>query len=116
VFREQRIDIDAQVEAASENWKLERLAQIDATVIRIAVYELTHGLPMEIAINEAVEVARRYGTTESAAFVNGVLDAVAKRLGLVPRPEARDLVTEPRITRMRSVRSVVCLFSGAALW
>jgi N utilization substance protein B len=80
--REQRIDIDAQVEAASENWKLERLAQIDATVIRIAVYELTHGLPMEIAINEAVEVARRYGTTESAAFVNGVLDAVAKRLGL----------------------------------
>ncbi|HSP99759.1 MAG TPA: transcription antitermination factor NusB [Candidatus Dormibacteraeota bacterium] len=80
--REQRAEIDAQLAAASENWKLDRLAQIDATVIRIAVYEMSNGLPMEIAINEAVEVARRYGTTESAAFVNGVLDAVAKRLGL----------------------------------
>jgi N utilization substance protein B len=80
--REEQSAIDAQVESAAENWKLERLAQIDATVIRIAVYEMMHGLPMEIAINEAVEVARRYGTTESAAFVNGVLDAVAKRLGL----------------------------------
>ncbi len=80
--RERRVEIDAQVEAASVNWKLERLAQIDAMVIRIAIYELTDGLPMEIAINEAVEVARRYGTTESAAFVNGVLDAVAKQLGL----------------------------------
>jgi N utilization substance protein B len=80
--REERPQIDAQVEAVSEHWKLDRLAQIDATVIRIAVYEMTHGLPMEIAINEAVEVARRFGTTESAAFVNGVLDAVAKRLGL----------------------------------
>ena len=80
--REEQAGIDTQVESASENWKLERLAQIDATVIRIAVYEMMHGLPIEIAINEAVEVARRYGTTESAAFVNGVLDAVAKRLGL----------------------------------
>ena len=80
--REGRSEIDAHVAAVSEHWKLDRLAQIDATVIRIAVYELINGLPMEIAINEAVEVARRYGTTESAAFVNGVLDAVAKRLGL----------------------------------
>lgn len=80
--REERAAIDAQVEAASQNWKLDRLAQIDASVIRIAIYEMSHGLPMEIAINEAVEVARRFGTNESAAFVNGVLDAVAKRLGL----------------------------------
>jgi N utilization substance protein B len=70
------------VTAVSAHWKLDRLAQIDATVIRIAVYELMTGLPVEIAINEAVEVVRRYGTAESAAFVNGVLDAVAKRLGL----------------------------------
>lgn len=80
--REERAAIDAQVESASQNWKLDRLAQIDASVIRIAIYEMSHGLPMEIAINEAVEVARRFGTNESAAFVNGVLDAVAKRLGL----------------------------------
>ncbi|MBX3023369.1 transcription antitermination factor NusB [bacterium] len=80
--RAERAAIDAQVESVSEHWKLDRLAQIDATVIRIAVYEMTHGLPKEIAINEAVEVARRFGTSESAAFVNGVLDAVAKRMGL----------------------------------
>jgi N utilization substance protein B len=80
--RERRDEIDAHVAAVSAHWKLDRLAQIDATVIRIAAYELLTGLPVEIAINEAVEVARRYGTAESAAFVNGVLDAVAKRLGL----------------------------------
>ena len=80
--RESRGEIDAHVAAVSQHWKIDRLAQIDATVIRIAVYELLTGLPKEIAINEAVEVARRFGTTESAAFVNGVVDAVAKRLGL----------------------------------
>jgi N utilization substance protein B len=53
---------------------------------------MTHGLPIEIAINEAVEVARKYGTAESAAFVNGVLDAVARKLGLErgQKPAARD--------------------------
>lgn len=80
--RDARGEIDAHVAEVSQHWKLERLAQIDATVIRIAVYEMLKGLPREIAIDEAVEVARRYGTGESAAFVNGVLDAVADRLGL----------------------------------
>jgi N utilization substance protein B len=80
--RECRAEIDTHMTAVSAHWKLDRLAQVDATVIRIAVYELLSGLPVEIAINEAVEVARRYGTAESAAFVNGVLDAVARRLGL----------------------------------
>lgn len=80
--REARSEIDARVAEVAENWKLDRLAQIDATVIRIAAYEMMTGLPREIAIDEAVEVARRYGTAESAAFVNGVLDAIANRLGL----------------------------------
>ena len=61
--REQRVDIDAQVEAASENWKLERLAQIDATVIRIAVYEMTHGLPIEIRSNNVAHKRRRQPQT-----------------------------------------------------
>lgn len=80
--RDRRVELDALVASVSEHWRLERLAQIDAMVIRIAVHEMTRGLPLEIAINEAVEIARRYGTSESAAFVNGVLDAVAQRLGL----------------------------------
>ena len=76
--------IDAQRRRGRlENWPIERLARIDATVIRIAVYELHRtACRIGIAIDEAVEIARRFGTTESAAFVNGVLDAVAKRLGL----------------------------------
>jgi N utilization substance protein B len=78
-----RAEIDASIGAASQHWRLERLSRIDANVIRIAVFEMTDppGLPPEIAINEAIEVARKFGTTESAAFVNGVLDAVGKRLG-----------------------------------
>jgi N utilization substance protein B len=79
-----REDIDGLIAGASEHWRLERLSRIDANVIRIAVYEMTSDppLPMEIAINEAIEVVKRYGTAESAAFVNGVLDELAKRLGL----------------------------------
>ena len=78
----QREQIDARIAQASEHWRLERLSRIDANVIRIAVYEMTTppGLPPQIAINEAIEVARKFGTTDSAAFVNGVLDAVGKRL------------------------------------
>ena len=85
-------EIDACIAAASEHWRVERLSRIDANVIRIAVYEMITppGLPLEVAINEAVEVARRFGTAESPSFVNGVLDQIAKRLGLerAPRPAA----------------------------
>ena len=79
---DRRAEIDAYIAETSEHWRLERLARIDANVIRIAVYEMTSDppLPLEIAIDEAIEVARKFGTTDSAAFVNGVLDAVGKRL------------------------------------
>jgi N utilization substance protein B len=82
---ERHAELDATITQASEHWRLERLSRIDANVIRIAVCEMTAvpPLPVEIAIDEAVEVAKRYGTAQSAAFVNGVLDAVARRLHLV---------------------------------
>lgn len=85
---ERREQIDASIAAASEHWRLGRLSRVDANVIRIAVYEMTGppALPIEIAINEAIEVARKFGTAESAAFVNGILDQVAGRLGLKERP------------------------------
>ncbi len=81
---DRREEIDRRIEAASEHWRLERLSRVDLTVIRIAVHELTASppLPVEIAVNEAVELARRFGTEESAAFVNGLLDEVAERLEL----------------------------------
>lgn len=79
-----RDEIDKLIAEAAEHWRIERLSRIDVNVIRIAVHEMTDepALPLEIAINEAIEVARRYGTMESSMFVNGVLDQVAGRLGL----------------------------------
>jgi N utilization substance protein B len=81
---ERRSELDASIAQSSTHWRLERLSRIDANIIRVAVCEMIGDppLPVEIAIDEAVEVAKRYGTSESAAFVNGVLDAVARRLGL----------------------------------
>jgi N utilization substance protein B len=61
---------------------VDRLSRIDLSAIRIAVYELlaTPELPVEIVIDEAVEIARKFGTADSAKFVNGVLDPIAKRI------------------------------------
>lgn len=83
-----RTEIDQLIAGASEHWRIERLSRIDANIIRIAVHEMTGdpALPMEIAINEAIEVAKKFGTAESPAFVNGLLDEVAKRLGLTRAP------------------------------
>jgi N utilization substance protein B len=77
-------EIDDLIREACEHWRLERLSRVDVNIIRIAVYELTTppALAVEIAINEAIEIARRFGTEESAAFVNGVLDQIARRLQL----------------------------------
>ncbi len=79
-----RTEIDRFIADACEHWRVERLSRIDLNVIRIAVHEMTEEptLPVEIAIDEAIEIARRYGTIESATFVNGVLDQVAAQLGL----------------------------------
>lgn len=69
---------------AAAHSRPERLSRIDANDIRIAVYEMTATppLPLEIAINEAIEIVKRYGTAQSSAFVNGVLDKVATHLGV----------------------------------
>lgn len=77
-----RKDIDLAIGRASENWKVERLAAVDRAVLRIATYELLHEpeTPPEVVIDEAVEIARRFGGERSPAFVNGVLDVVARQV------------------------------------
>ena len=66
--------IDEMISAASKGWKLSRLARVTLSLLRLAVYEMCFAkLPYHIAINEAVELAKKYGTDESASFVNGVL-------------------------------------------
>ncbi|NRA01830.1 MAG: transcription antitermination factor NusB [Myxococcales bacterium] len=72
--------IDERVATASTHWKLHRLARVDRNVIRIATYELLFEpeTPHEVIIDEAVAIARRFGGEESQAFVNGVLDLIAR--------------------------------------
>ncbi|MGZ3774011.1 MAG: transcription antitermination factor NusB [Pseudobdellovibrionaceae bacterium] len=73
--------IDAKIQASSAHWKVERMATIDRNILRIAVYEMKFASDLikeNIAINEAVEIAKKYGTTESGSFVNGLLDQVSK--------------------------------------
>ncbi|NLB05797.1 MAG: transcription antitermination protein NusB, partial [Desulfobulbaceae bacterium] len=60
----------------------ERMSQVDRNILRIAVYEMLHGedAPVQVAINEALEVAKRYSIDESVPFINGILDAVQSRV------------------------------------
>jgi N utilization substance protein B len=73
--------IDAALTAAAENWRLSRMMPADRNVLRLGAYELLfdpNGAPLEVIINEAIELARRFGSADSPKFVNGVLDKVAK--------------------------------------
>jgi transcription antitermination protein NusB len=74
--------IDAGLEAVTTNWRLSRLGAIERSVLRLAAAELTLGrTPPRVVIQEAVHLAERFGTATSARFVNGVLDALARRMG-----------------------------------
>lgn len=74
--------IDAAITAASTNWRLDRIAAVDKNVLRIGAYELMHDAltPSAVVIDEAVEMARRFGEADSPAFVNGVLDAIMRKV------------------------------------
>jgi N utilization substance protein B len=73
--------IDRLIAAHATNWRLERMAAVDRNVLRIAVYELGwEHVPRSVAIDEAIELAKRFGSDPSPAFVNGVLDAIAHTL------------------------------------
>jgi N utilization substance protein B len=82
--------INAKVLACAKNWSLERMATIDRNVLRLATYEILYriDIPPSVTINEAIELAKKYATDESGAFVNGILDCVARLAGKV---DAKDL-------------------------
>jgi N utilization substance protein B len=69
-------DIDRRLSEAAENWRLARMAAVDRNVLRLGAFELLHtpDTPPNVALDEAIELARRYGSADSPAFVNGVLD------------------------------------------
>ena len=68
-------ELDAAINEVSEGWKTSRMGKVDLSLIRLAVYEIRYeeDIPTKVAINEAIELAKKYGTDESPAFINGVL-------------------------------------------
>ncbi len=82
----ERAHVDESIRSHASNWRLERIDATDRNILRIAVYEMRYqaDVPPEVAINEAVEIAKRFGTDESPAFVNGILDSIKVSLSLDP--------------------------------
>jgi transcription antitermination protein NusB len=78
--------IDELIAAASKNWRIDRMSRVDRNILRLGACELVafRDVPVKVVINEAVELAKRFGTAESSAFVNGVLDRIATAVGRHP--------------------------------
>jgi N utilization substance protein B len=78
-----KTELDRQIQSVSQHWKVSRMSLVDRNILRIAVFEMKYSSdPVKpgIAINEAVAIAKKYGTTDSGAFVNGVLDQFSRGL------------------------------------
>jgi len=93
--REHWREIDQFIQSHAKNWSVDRMATLDRNVLRLAVYEIKFGgTPPRVAVNEAIELSRRFSTEESTAFVNGVLDALAnlgggkKKTDVPPPPQS----------------------------
>lgn len=80
---EKSAEIDELITSASKNWRIDRMSRVDRNILRLGACELLafHDVPVKVVINEAVELAKRFGTAESSAFVNGVLDRIASAAG-----------------------------------
>lgn len=73
-------ELDAVIVRFSKNWKLARIAKVELTILRLAVYEILYSpdIPLRVALNEAIELSKHYGDENSRNFINGILDAIAK--------------------------------------
>lgn len=76
------VDIDRELERQADHWRLDRMAAVDRNILRLAMFELLHqpDTPVSVVIDEAIELAKRFGSERSSQFVNGVLDAFAHRV------------------------------------
>jgi N utilization substance protein B len=79
-----REEIDRLIEENAENWTLRRMAVVDRNILRVATFELMHcpDIPFKASLNEAIELAKKYGNEDSGAFINGILDKVHSLVGL----------------------------------
>ncbi|MGQ0614891.1 MAG: transcription antitermination factor NusB [Planctomycetaceae bacterium] len=81
---EQRGEIDAILTAATQNWELHRMALVDRNILRLAAHELLRAgdVPAKVAINEAIELGKRFSTQQSGSFINGILDRIRRERDL----------------------------------
>jgi N utilization substance protein B len=78
----ERVTLDREIESAAENWRFQRIGAVEKNILRLALYEIRRGeVPAAVAIDEAVKLAHWFAGPKAPGFVNGVLDAVARRLG-----------------------------------
>lgn len=86
--QEQVATIDAAIASVSAHWRLERLAAVDLSILRLGAYELMmeRATPPAVILDEAVEMAKRFGEAETPAFVNGILDAIMRQVREAPPP------------------------------
>lgn len=88
---EAKPEIDVLIERFSKNWKIHRMSFVDRNVMRIAIYELLYcsDIPSKVSINEAVDVGKKFGSEESGAFINGIIDSIriAMEKGDIPSKE-----------------------------
>lgn len=79
-IRERIPELDELIDSAAKGWKTSRLGKVDLTILRLAVYEMKYDedIPVSVAINEAVELAKKFGQEESSSFINGILAKLAK--------------------------------------
>jgi len=80
---EHREEIDRRIKETAEHWKLDRIAKVDLVILRLATYELLHcpDIPLNVSLDEAIEIAKRFGSADSSTFINGVLDKIAGARG-----------------------------------
>jgi N utilization substance protein B len=73
-------EVDGLITSAAANWRIERMALVDRNILRLGAYEICHSpdVPFVVAINEAVDLAKRFGSDESGAFINGILDRISE--------------------------------------
>lgn len=85
--------IDSVIKKHANKWDIERMINIDRNILRFAVYEILfrHDIPFQVTINEAVEIAKKYSTKESASFINGILDRIAKEEVKCPPLQKADI-------------------------
>ncbi len=84
--RRSQDQIDPLIEENSENWTLKRMAVVDRNILRLATFELLHcpDIPFKVTLNEAIELAKKFGADDSSAFINGILDKIHSLLAPLP--------------------------------